>query len=95
VLLHQEFESLDVLGDDGVFALEDRGPVERGRADAGDPELDCVLEVVPDFGGMQPTCKQVPPSRGALSMSATFSPYSAPRIAAVYPAGPPPMMATS
>ncbi len=47
VLLHQEFEALDVLGDDGVFALEHRGPVERGRADAGNAKLGGVLQVVP------------------------------------------------
>ncbi len=45
--------------------------------------------------GMQPTCRQVPPSLGLASRSATFSPYSAPRMAAVYPAGPPPITATS
>ena len=39
-----------MLGDDGVLALEHRGPVERGRADAPNAEFGGVLQVVPDFG---------------------------------------------
>ncbi len=39
VLLHQEVEALGVLRDDGVFALEHRGPIERGRADAANAEV--------------------------------------------------------
>ncbi len=50
VLLHQEIETLGVLGDDGVLALEHRGPVERGRADAPNAKISGVLQVVPDFG---------------------------------------------
>ncbi len=50
VLLHQEVETLGVLDDDGVFALEHRGPVERGRADAANAEVGGVLQMVPDFG---------------------------------------------
>src|ERR1700693_910324 len=45
--------------------------------------------------GMQPTCRQVPPRNPSFSMSAVFKPYWPARIAAVYPAGPLPMMATS
>ena len=47
------------------------------------------------FVGMQPTRRQVPPSAGSCSMQATFPPSCAARIAAVYPAGPPPRTATS
>jgi len=52
VLLHQELESLDVLGDDGVFTRENSGPVElRGDAVAElDVEFGGVLEVIPQFG---------------------------------------------
>ena len=49
VFLEEEVEALDVFGDDGVFALEDCGPVEGGGADAVDAEFGGVLEVVPDF----------------------------------------------
>ncbi len=45
--------------------------------------------------GMQPTCRQVPPRNGSFSMRAAFSPSCPARMAAVYPAGPLPMMATS
>ena len=47
------------------------------------------------FVGMQPTRRQVPPSAGSLSMQTTLPPSWAARIAAVYPAGPPPRTATS
>ena len=50
VLLHQEVQAFGVLGDDGVLALEHRGPIQRGRADAFDAEVGGVLQVVPDFG---------------------------------------------
>ena len=45
--------------------------------------------------GMQPTRRQVPPRASASSMHATCAPSWAARMAAVYPAGPPPRMATS
>ena len=45
--------------------------------------------------GMQPTRRHVPPSAGSCSMHATLPPSWAARIAAVYPAGPPPRTATS
>src|SRR6266513_624385 len=47
-----------------------------------------------DFVGMQPRCRQVPPTF-SFSMTATLSPNWAPRIAPTYPAEPPPMTATS
>ena len=47
------------------------------------------------FVGMHPTRRQVPPSAGSRSMQATLPPSWAARIAAVYPAGPPPRTATS
>ena len=50
VLLHQELESLGVLGDDGALALLHRGPVELRRPDTGDAVVGRVLQVVPDLG---------------------------------------------
>ena len=47
------------------------------------------------FVGMQPTRRQVPPSAGSRSMHTILPPSCAARIAAVYPAGPPPRTATS
>ena len=47
------------------------------------------------FVGMHPTRRQVPPSSGSCSMQTTLPPSWAARIAAVYPAGPPPRTATS
>ena len=41
--------------------------------------------------GMQPTCRQVPPSLGSFSMMAVFRPYWPARTAAEYPPGPLPM----
>src|SRR6202041_3200564 len=48
-----------------------------------------------DLVGMQPTFRQVPPSFFSRSISATFNPYCPARMAAVYPPGPPPMIAMS
>ena len=45
--------------------------------------------------GMQPTRRHVPPRASASSMHATCAPSWAARMAAVYPAGPPPRTATS
>ncbi len=45
--------------------------------------------------GMQPTRRHVPPRAGSCSMQTTLPPSCAARIAAVYPAGPPPRTATS
>jgi hypothetical protein len=45
--------------------------------------------------GMHPTRRHVPPSADSCSMHATLPPSCAARIAAVYPAGPPPRTATS
>ena len=39
-----------MLGDDGVFALEYRGPVECGCVDSLNTEVGGVLQVVPDLG---------------------------------------------
>jgi hypothetical protein len=50
VFLHQEVEALDMLGDDAVFALEHRGPVERERADAANAKLRRMIQVVPNLG---------------------------------------------
>src|SRR5438874_548285 len=47
-----------------------------------------------DFVGMQPRCRQVPPTF-SFSTTATLSPNWAPRMAPTYPAEPPPMTATS
>src|SRR5579863_6053584 len=44
---------------------------------------------------MQPTCKHVPPRKGSFSMTIVFSPSSPARIAAIYPPGPLPIIATS
>ena len=46
------------------------------------------------FVGMQPQFKHIPPSL-SLSMTQTFWPNCAPRIAATYPPGPPPNTARS
>src|SRR6476646_2296458 len=44
---------------------------------------------------MQPTCRQVPPRNGSFSTTTVFSPSSPARIAATYPPGPLPIIATS
>src|SRR6266852_4272974 len=44
---------------------------------------------------MHPTCKQVPPRYGSFSTTTTFRPSSPARIAATYPPGPLPIIATS
>src|SRR6266852_3154756 len=44
---------------------------------------------------MHPTCKQVPPRKGSFSTTTVFSPSSPARIAASYPPGPLPIIATS
>src|SRR5262249_20576294 len=44
---------------------------------------------------MQPTCRQVPPRNGSFSTTIVFSPSSPARMAATYPPGPLPMIATS
>src|SRR6267378_2571469 len=44
---------------------------------------------------MHPTCKQVPPRNGSFSTTTVFSPSSPARIAATYPPGPLPIIATS
>ena len=45
--------------------------------------------------GMQPRSVQTPPSRGSFSTIRTDMPSCAARIAATYPPGPEPMIATS
>src|SRR2546430_4510419 len=44
---------------------------------------------------MQPTCRHVPPRNGSFSTTTVFSPSSPARIAATYPPGPLPIIATS
>src|SRR5215467_4816089 len=44
---------------------------------------------------MQPTCRQVPPRNGSFSTTMVFNPSSPARIAATYPPGPLPIIATS
>src|SRR3981189_1570870 len=44
---------------------------------------------------MQPTCKHVPPRNGSFSTTIGFSPSSPARMAATYPPGPLPIIATS
>src|SRR6266480_2878476 len=44
---------------------------------------------------MHPTCKQVPPRYGSFSTTTVFRPSSPARIAATYPPGPLPIIATS
>src|SRR5204863_3247514 len=44
---------------------------------------------------MHPTCKQVPPRYGSFSTTTAFRPSSPARIAATYPPGPLPIIATS
>ena len=50
VLLHQELETLGVLGDDLSFALLDGGPVQFARVDAFDAEFFGFFQVIPEFG---------------------------------------------
>src|SRR6267154_2622600 len=44
---------------------------------------------------MQPTCRHVPPRNGSFSTTTVFNPSSPARIAATYPPGPLPIIATS
>src|ERR1700739_1530038 len=44
---------------------------------------------------MQPTCRQVPPRNGSFSTTIVLSPNSPARMAATYPPGPLPIIATS
>src|SRR5262249_46535824 len=44
---------------------------------------------------MQPTCRQVPPRYGSFSTTIVFNPNSPARMAATYPPGPLPIIATS
>src|SRR5215831_18366271 len=44
---------------------------------------------------MQPTCRQVPPRNGSFSTTTVFRPSSPARMAATYPPGPLPIIATS
>src|ERR1700687_4073767 len=44
---------------------------------------------------MHPTCRQVPPRKGSFSTTTVFRPSSPARIAATYPPGPLPIIATS
>src|SRR5690349_15631380 len=44
---------------------------------------------------MQPTCRHVPPRKGSFSTTTVFNPSSPARIAATYPPGPLPIIATS
>src|SRR5260370_5210215 len=44
---------------------------------------------------MQPMCRQVPPRKGSCPTTTVFSPRSPARIAATYPPGPLPIIATS
>src|SRR5580698_4463543 len=44
---------------------------------------------------MRPTCRQVPPRYGTFSTTIVFNPSSPARIAATYPPGPLPIIATS
>src|SRR5229473_2634519 len=44
---------------------------------------------------MQPTCRHVPPRYGSFSTTTVFKPSSPARIAATYPPGPLPIIATS
>src|SRR5229473_4578962 len=44
---------------------------------------------------MQPTCRHVPPRNGSFSTTTVFRPSSPARIAATYPPGPLPIIATS
>src|SRR6266702_1848490 len=44
---------------------------------------------------MQPPCKQVPPRNGSFATTTVFRPSSPARIAATYPPGPLPIIATS
>ena len=50
VLLHQELETLGVLGHDLRLALLDGGPVQLAGVDAFDAEFFGVFQVVPEFG---------------------------------------------
>ena len=50
ILLHQEFETLGVLGHDFSFAILDGGPVQLAGVDAFDAELFRFFEVIPQLG---------------------------------------------
>src|SRR6266849_8588481 len=45
--------------------------------------------------GIQPTCRQVPPRKGSFSTTMVLRPSSPARMAATYPPGPLPIIATS
>ncbi len=50
VLLHQEVETLGVLGHDLRLALLDGGPIQLARVHAFDAEFFCFFQVVPKLG---------------------------------------------
>ena len=54
-----------------------------------------VYELSKDFDGIHPTFRQVPPKELYFSIIAVFIPNWAQRIAATYPPGPEPIIATS
>ena len=55
----------------------------------------CSEESKSAFEGIQPTFKHVPPNVSYFSINAVLKPNCAQRIAATYPPGPDPIMATS
>ena len=84
------------------FALLDGGPVQLARVDAFDAEFLGVFQVVPEFGieqqglGRDAAHVQAGAAEHVVFFDkAVFSPYWPARMAAVYPAGPLPMMAMS
>src|SRR6266478_3657253 len=102
VLLHEEVETLGMLGHDLRFAFLD------GRQFSLRASTPSMPNSLASFRwsqisalnsralvGIQPTCRQVPPRTLSFSMRAVFRPYWPARMAAVYPAGPLPMMAMS
>ena len=50
ILLHQEIETLGVLGHDLRLALLDGGPIQLAGVYAFDAEFLCFFQVVPKFG---------------------------------------------
>ncbi len=91
-----------MLGDDLVLALQHGRPVDLDLARDVDAIFLRMLEMVVNLRVKQQRLGRnaAPQQAGAAKLfvvliSAVFSPYCPARIAAVYPAGPPPIIATS
>ena len=88
VLLHQELDALDVAVDALLLEIHHRRQIEFGGRDADAHFCERMSGFLEHFGGvqqafdgMQPTLRQVPPSVGFFSTTATFMPSCAARMA--------------